>query len=98
MTKGLQIGQDIPLGARRRARLAKALEHGMDGAYYAPGPRPEGFSDYLEKKRDVLEWATFQAMVEYYEVSARWFYEAITDDEALKDWLDRRAMPWEDVW
>jgi hypothetical protein len=90
----------IHLSPLNKDLLSRVLDRGMKGAYYAPAPLPEehDFRSYLKKQQDTITPATVEAIAYYYNLSSKDVLEIIADEKECEDWLERRALPWDDPW
>lgn len=82
--------------------LERAIEHGMDGAYYDPGPVPivdKSTGLFIrEGDRTMISRAQLEALAEYYGEPVETVIGAMSDEKKCDYWCRASAVPSDDPW
>ncbi|MCL2653140.1 MAG: hypothetical protein FWD63_05060 [Propionibacteriaceae bacterium] len=88
----------LRLNALNQDLLSRVLDGGMAGAYYAPGPWPDGFRAHYERQCDTITPAMCSEIARYYELTMLDFLEVISSEKDCDEWLEARRYPFDDPW
>ena len=90
----------IQLTEKNKDLLVEVLLWGMSGSYYERDEQPnvEGLDRILAKKENQISEIVAEQIADYYSLYLSDLMEIINDDNECREWLARRARPFDDPW